>query len=131
MANDHNLIPAKPGEVRNPNGKPKGVRNRATILREFMELKAKGVKFKNIKEDELPPGMTFEQAMNFKLMDVALDGEITAIKEIQDTLFGKLTDKIQNEHTFTQMGRVKIGDNAIEFDVGADPAVVPGSKEPD
>ena len=36
MANNENLIPAKPGEVRNPKGKPKGTRNRATILREVL-----------------------------------------------------------------------------------------------
>ena len=32
MANDHNLIPAKKGEVRNPNGRPKKVEN---VLKEF------------------------------------------------------------------------------------------------
>ena len=32
MANDQNLIPAQPGEVRNPNGRPKGSVNRKTIL---------------------------------------------------------------------------------------------------
>jgi hypothetical protein len=33
MANDENLIPPKPGEVRNPNGRPKGSKNRSTIAR--------------------------------------------------------------------------------------------------
>ena len=32
MANDHNLIPAKKGEVRNPNGRPKKIEN---ILKDF------------------------------------------------------------------------------------------------
>lgn len=39
--NDHNLKPAKPGEVRNPNGKPKGKRNRATIAKELLTIMAK------------------------------------------------------------------------------------------
>ena len=30
MANEHNLIPAKKGEVRNPNGRGKGVQNSTT-----------------------------------------------------------------------------------------------------
>jgi len=35
--NDHNLIPAKKGEVRNPNGRPKGALHRRTLWREAFE----------------------------------------------------------------------------------------------
>lgn len=37
MPNPQNLIPAKKGEVRNPNGRPKGSRNRSTIARKWLE----------------------------------------------------------------------------------------------
>lgn len=46
MANEHNLIPAKKGEVRNPNGKPKGTIHLSTHIQEMLndpefELKLK------------------------------------------------------------------------------------------
>ena len=36
MANEQNLIPAKKGEVRNPNGRPKGVKNWHTIVQDIL-----------------------------------------------------------------------------------------------
>ena len=38
MPNPENIIPPKPGEVRNPNGKPKGTKNRSTIARKWLEV---------------------------------------------------------------------------------------------
>ena len=38
MANEQNLIPAKKGEIRNPNGKPKGVLNSKTRWLRLLEL---------------------------------------------------------------------------------------------
>jgi hypothetical protein len=38
MANDENLKPAQKGEVRNPNGRPKGSLNRSTIARKWLEV---------------------------------------------------------------------------------------------
>jgi hypothetical protein len=38
MANEQNLIPPpQKGEVRNPNGRPKGSKNRSTIARKWLE----------------------------------------------------------------------------------------------
>lgn len=39
MANDKNLKPVKTGEVRNPNGRPKGSKNRSTIARQILSMK--------------------------------------------------------------------------------------------
>jgi hypothetical protein len=37
MANEQNLIPPpQKGEVRNPNGRPKGSKNRSTIARKWL-----------------------------------------------------------------------------------------------
>lgn len=37
MANDYNLRPAKKGEVRNPNGRPKGAKNKTTQLKRLLK----------------------------------------------------------------------------------------------
>ena len=127
-----NLTPFQPGQSGNPKGKPKGARNRSTILREILALQAKKV---NLKSFELPDGATYEDAINLKLADIALEGDLSAIKEIQDTLHGKIIDKVHTEHSFTQMGRVSAAPlEAIEgkaelvsisFDVGEDARKLP------
>jgi len=35
--NRENLIPARKGEIRNPGGKPKGTKNRSTIVRQWLD----------------------------------------------------------------------------------------------
>lgn len=81
MATGHeNLIPAKLGEVRNPNGRPVGSRNRSTIYREWLEMNnANG-------ESNLTSVM---RALILK----ASEGDIPAIKEIMDGSYGKIADK--------------------------------------
>lgn len=37
MANEQNLKPAQPGEVRNPNGRPKGAKSWSTIVKNILE----------------------------------------------------------------------------------------------
>ena len=38
MPNEQNLIPAKKGEIRNPKGRGKGARNRATIVKQWLDV---------------------------------------------------------------------------------------------
>jgi hypothetical protein len=84
------------GQSGNPDGYPKGQKNRATILRELLGLTLK----QNGKavENPLDPNqkkMTIEQAVNIALIQKALKGNIEAIKEIQDTMHGKIKDKTE------------------------------------
>ncbi len=89
--NNENLIPPKPGEPsRNPNGRPKGSKNRSTVLREILQMVIEcedlsGVKVKH------PVEVAVMQALAKK----ALAGDVPAIKEIQDTVYGKLTDSVE------------------------------------
>ena len=122
------------GQSGNPDGRPKGAKNRATILKEILALQAKGVNFKNIPKDELPDGITYEQALNYKLVDIALAGDLGALKEIHDTMHGKITDKVQTEHSFKQMGKITMSNGEgekkldLSFNVGA-PAEKPETAE--
>lgn len=75
-----NLIPAKPGEVRNPNGRPKGSRNRSTIYREWLEFNS-------------PSGEANLDSVMRALILKASEGDVPAIKEIMDGAFGKIADK--------------------------------------
>lgn len=78
MANEQNLkSPWKPGESGNPKGRPEGAKHRSTILKELL---ARG---------------NTEESVNQALIDKALTGDVPAIKEIQDTMYGKIADKIQ------------------------------------
>ena len=113
---------------RRSNGRPKGSKNRSTILRQFLELplKSKPSGHDNI---DLPEGMTLEDAIHLALIRKAQDGDVAAIKEIQDTLHGKMKETVESTHTFTQMGNVKIGggkhgEEALDFDVGKETDVV-------
>ena len=68
-------------------GRKKGVKNRSTILKKWIEVKVK------IKEKEVFG--TVEDEINLALITKALSGDVQAIKEINDTLYGKIPDKNQ------------------------------------
>jgi len=90
--------PWKKGQSGNPKGKAKGTRNRDTILREMLALtlKKKGADGKMADvEHPLDPSrksITVEEGINAALVNRALKGEIRAIQEIQDTLYGKIKE---------------------------------------
>ncbi len=123
MANSENLKPWQEGQSGNPAGKPKGALNRATILKRYLAA--------NLKDNpsdvpfELEGKITVEDAIALALIKKALSGDIAAIKEIQDTVHGKMTDSSEVKHTYTQMGHVVVGagDDAKEltFNVGSPP----------
>jgi Family of unknown function (DUF5681) len=76
------------GETSNPNGRPVGTKNRATILKYWLGTP---VTIKNPETGEIVK-CTLEDKVNLALMQKALKGDIGAIKEIQDTLYGKMKE---------------------------------------
>jgi hypothetical protein len=124
VTNVENLKPWQAGQSGNPMGKPKGALNRATILKRYLEASLKDnpsdIPF------ELEGKITVEDAIVLALIKKALSGDIAAIKEIQDTVHGKMTDSSEVKHAYTQMGNVIVGHandcRAITFDVGSPPA---------
>lgn len=134
MANDENLKPPfKKGQSGNPNGRPKGSRNRSTIIRELLEQAAlkKVQKIQSellIDEDgkEIPQ-QTIADQVAAALLIKALSGDVSAARELLDSSYGKLTEKIDNSHSISRMGSVtaQISDASgderaqeLTFDVG-------------
>ena len=87
-----NNKPFKKGQSGNPNGRPKGSRNRSTVAREWLEV---AQKFKNpITGAE----ETLEQQdiMTLALIKKAREGDVSAYRELMDSAYGK---SINIDHT--------------------------------
>lgn len=85
MGTEH-LTPWKDGQSGNPNGRPKGSRNRRTIIEKWADLAAAG-----------DPNLTELDLVVLKLLEKAKTGDVTAAKEILDSMFGKNPDVIAGD----------------------------------
>ena len=99
-----NLIPPEKGEVRNPNGRPKGSKNTKSILDKFLNTE---MKQKNPFTKEME-NMTVLELMNLKQIANALEGDLQAFKEIIDRYEGKLTNNVGLSGNITQ-NVIKVG----------------------
>jgi len=79
------LIPFKPGQSGNPNGRPKGSLNTATRLRRLLDIT------QNLKNPitETIEGFTVLEQIDMKLIMKAKEGDLASIKEMYDRLEGK------------------------------------------
>jgi len=91
MANEQNLIPAKKGEIRNPNGRPKGAKNRSTIARKWLEVN-QSLKNPLTGESET---MSQEDLMTLALIKKAREGDVTAYKALMDSGYGAPLQQIE------------------------------------
>ncbi len=112
MANIENLIPAKKGEVRNPNGKPKGVQNSKTRLLRLLELVQKKKNPITGEEEEF----TVLELMDMQMIAKALKGDQRAYEAVVDRLEGK--PKQTTDITADIKGNVQI---TIEPDADCQP----------
>lgn len=85
MANEQNLIPAQKGEVRNPNGRPKGVPNSKTRLLRILELVQKKRNPVTGQDEEF----SIAEQMDLQLIKKALNGDLKAYEILLDRLEGK------------------------------------------
>lgn len=95
MANKKNLIPAKLGEVRNPNGRPKGSLNRSTIARKWLEVN-QSLKNPLTGDNET---MSQEDLMTLALIKKARDGDVNAYKALMDSGYGAPVQQIEQTNT--------------------------------
>ena len=97
MANDENLKPAQKGEVRNPNGRPKGSKNRSTIARQWLEVN-QSLKNPLTGEQET---MSQEDLMTLALIKKAREGDVAAYKALMDSGYGAPLQQV--EQTITEL----------------------------
>lgn len=84
MANEENLKPFKKGEVSNPAGRPKGSKNRATVVKELLEFASSQ---KNVLTGEQET-LTQEQAITLAMLLKAGKGDVNAYKALMDSCYG-------------------------------------------
>ena len=112
MANEQNLIPAQKGEVRNPNGRPKGIPNSKTRLLRLLELvQVKTNPITGEKEE-----FTVAEQLDMMVLQKAFKGDLKAYQEILDRLEGK--SKQTTDITADIKGNVQI---TIEPDADCQP----------
>ena len=84
MAREDNLKPMQPGETRNPNGRPKGSKNRSTIARKWLEVMQDA---KNPITGELEK-LSQEDLITLAMIHKARKGDVGAYKQLMDSGFG-------------------------------------------
>jgi len=93
--NAHNLVSFKKGQSGNLNGRPKGSRNRATLVRELLEIVST---FKNPLTEQSEKLSYAEQIIIAQIAE-ARKGNVQAFKELMDSAYGKIKDVHQFEET--------------------------------
>jgi hypothetical protein len=89
--NNENLKPVEKGQVLNPNGRPKGSKNRATILKKWAGVK---IKIKNPEDENEEIEVTALDEIVLAQIAKARTGDTQAFKEIMDGIFGKNKDEV-------------------------------------
>jgi len=92
---EDNLRPQKAGEPsHNPNGRPKGSKNRSTLFKKWLETTTKSKNPISGEDEE----MTVEDKMVLKVIgNVLTKGDIQSFKEAMDSMYGKHQEHI--DHT--------------------------------
>ncbi len=95
MANEENLKPFKKGQSGNPNGRPKGSKNRSTIARKWLSAETKG-KNPITGEEEI---LTQEDLMTLAQLRKAINGDTPAYNALEDSAYGKATQEVNQTIT--------------------------------
>lgn len=84
-----NLKPFAKGQSGNPNGRPEGTRNRSTVLKELLATLSDFTNPVTLRKETAD----LETQIMIALIARARRGDVTAIREILDTVYGKVSDK--------------------------------------
>jgi hypothetical protein len=91
--NIENLKHFKKGQSGNPKGLKPGTLNRSTILKKWITVKTK-LKNPITKKEEAG---TIEDMIALALLKKGMEGDVSAIREVYDTLYGKIKEKLDVE----------------------------------
>jgi hypothetical protein len=92
MAKEDNLKPAwDKGESGNPNGRPKGAKNRSTIAKYWLEVN-QNLKNPITGEQE---NMSQEDLITLAIIKKARDGDVNAYKALMDSGYGAPLQQIE------------------------------------
>lgn len=98
------------GQSGNPNGRPKGSRNRSTIARQWLEAIEKVKNPLTQQTEELSQ----EDIMTLALINKARKGDVNAYKALMDSGYGAPTQFVESEN-------VNINKNIIQLGQGIKP----------
>lgn len=100
MANEQNLIPAKKGEIRNPNGKPKGTKHLSTIIQELAnDIDWDKTTLKNKDELKEKYGKNGFKAVAYVALTKAMTGDVRAMDWLAKHGYGDKVDITSNGQT--------------------------------
>ena len=104
------LIPFEKGQSGNPNGRPKGSRNRSTIAREMLALLSKHKDDQGIESE-----LSNEEIMTLKQIKKAIDDQDTnAYKAVLDSAYGAPKQEIDQKNTEVKPPSIKFSDSASD-----------------
>jgi len=85
------LIPYKKGQSGNPAGRPKGSKNRSTIVKEILQQLVKGENPRNGKDEWLSNEYRMTAAVLLKAIE---KGDVNAYNSLMDSAYGKNKDTV-------------------------------------
>jgi hypothetical protein len=91
MANEENLIPYKKGQSGNPNGRPKGSKNRSTIAKKWLQVIQETKNPLTLESEELSQ----EDLITLALIKKAADGDVNAYKALMDSGYGSPVQQVE------------------------------------
>lgn len=101
MANNQNLVHVKPGQVLNPNGRPKGSKNLSTIIR---ELEDENFDWKKVPEKQSDAVIALGspwKAITYVAMQNALKGNVQAAEWLRKSGYGDKMDLTSSDGSMT------------------------------
>lgn len=89
-----NLKSWKKGESGNPKGRPKGSKNRSTVIRELLEITQNS---QNTITGN-PEKLSVEQQITLAIIGKALKGDVNAYEKLMNSAYGMAKQETENKH---------------------------------
>jgi hypothetical protein len=114
-AKDIERFKMKKGTTLNPNGRPKGSRNRSTIVREILAMKGAIPKevFEELKKifPEINNKMSIEEIMTISIVNKAVtESDVTAYKALMDSGYGAPVQQVEQKQTNIDLSHLSTDD---------------------